>query len=103
MARAAKITYIDEIIKTGKSPEKSSPSPQHYLKEQAYDKTQALRTVGCQKLLSPRITFADEQQLMGELTPAPNSYKAIDTVSDYQKRLILNRTYFFTEPLQLKS
>ena len=39
MSKAAKITYIDEIIKTAKSPEKSSPSPQHYRKEQSFDRT----------------------------------------------------------------
>jgi hypothetical protein len=39
MAKATKLTYIDEIIKMGKSPEKTSPSPQFYMKEKAFEKT----------------------------------------------------------------
>lgn len=47
MSKAAKVTYIEEIFKNGKSLEKSTPSPMLYLKEKAFDKTQALRTIGC--------------------------------------------------------
>jgi hypothetical protein len=47
MSKAAKVTYIEEIFKNGKSLEKSTPSPLLYLKEKAFDKTQTLRTIGC--------------------------------------------------------
>ncbi len=82
MSRAAKVTYIEEIFKKGKSPEKSTPSPMLYLKEKAFDKTQALRTIGCPKSGDERTTFVVEKEVTSNFTPAPNKYNAIDTVSE---------------------
>lgn len=81
MSKAKKITYLEEIYIKNKVPEKSTPSPFNYLTEKAFDKTQGMRTGGCPKQLDLRTTFMAEKEAIANFTPAPDRYKAIDTVS----------------------
>ena len=53
-----------------------------YLKEKAFDKTQGMRVIGCPKQVDERTTFVVEKEVTSNFTPAPNRYKAIDTVSE---------------------
>ena len=79
MVKGPKVTYIDEIIRLGKSPEKSSPSPQVYNKEKAWAFSHQ-RVIGAQKTNDARTTFVVEKELNANNTPGPK-YKAVDTVS----------------------
>lgn len=79
MSKGPKVTYIDTIIKLGKSPEKCTPSPLAYIKEKAWDNVHQ-RTIGGQKQRDERTTFVVEKETTANETPG-FKYQAINTVS----------------------
>lgn len=94
IAKGPKLTYIDEIIKLNKSPEKSSPSPHVYMKEKAWAASHS-RVLGTQKLNDIRTTFVMEKEAISNDTPG-HKYKTVNTVSfsnlTYKQDLFYHRT-----------
>lgn len=68
--KAAKNSFIDQIVRKNKSPEKSSPSPLVYKKEDAWLNTLA-KIKGAQKVKELRTTYFEEKVIGANDVPGP--------------------------------
>ena len=70
ISKSPKNSFIDQIYKSGKSPEKSSPSPSLYKNLESWRKSdRAHRISGTINVKEARVTFVEEKILTANDTP----------------------------------
>ena len=79
MAKGAVNSYVDQIFRANKSPEKSSPSPALYKNLDAWKST-AEKVSGTIKTKELRTTFMLETMSKANDTPAGNKYNLVSPV-----------------------